>query len=431
MASPNLAVPGLMSAPRLTTLLGSMIVVLGPGTIYYIPHNSPHTSINLNHTQLNTIGLATSAGSYLSGPFCGRLIDMRGPRILFAIAFIFLSFGYAGIRHFYDAGVPAVSNLSGSSMSLLLVCSFITGAGGKCGFAASRATTIGLVAAGYGPSALVFTMLAQLLFPGNISSLLLLLFCGTTLMATIGFVFVCAVPLPAVGHRVVRSTYKISSGPDIHGRTLFLSTEFWLFGVISAILSGAGVMCESLWLHIWSYLSTMLAQCHSCSVLLAKEDTACDEIEVSRWQAKQVSTLSILNFSGRVVIGLISDNGKTRFGLPRSYAIVPISTLFFSHLSENSGLLMLWLLVGGNIFPIAFGRNLDAHTPGHSTVTAAGTTGAQCLEGHNCYAATFGLTVTACFAAILLSRLLAWRDRRKLTTTNLACRLGTVREEIC
>ncbi|KAJ7165628.1 major facilitator superfamily domain-containing protein [Mycena crocata] len=456
-------VPGLLSVPRVTTLVASILVGLGSGT-NYVPY-SPQlgTRLNINHTQLNIIGLAGNAGVYVCGPLSGRVVDARGPRILFALSLVFLFLGYTGIRHFYDAGVPAASTLSGFSLALLVACSFLTGAGGDCGYTSAinstaksfpdkaRATTMGLVVSGYGLSAFVFTTLARSLFPGNISSLLLLLSYGTPLLAVVGFFFVRAVPLSVVEHANTTPHCAIEpSGKEeevnVHGRALLLSPEFWLLGTILAILSGTGVM----------YINNVGSMSR---LLFAKENPAYDELEAARWQAQQVSTFSIVSFTSRILIGLLSDNAKTHFGLPRSYALVLVSTLlFFSqlltaqitdvamlwkasalvglaygalfgmfpimsieffglpHLSENNGYLALWLFAGSNIFTIAFGRNLDRHMPGHSTVSAldAAPAGPQCLEGRSCYVATFGLTTAACFAAMFLSAVLAWRDRRRL-----------------
>jgi hypothetical protein len=40
--------------------------------------------------------------------------------------------------------------------------------------------------------------------------------------------------------------------------------------------------------------------------LFAKGNPAYDEVEASQWQATQVSTISIMNFFGRIIIGLWS-----------------------------------------------------------------------------------------------------------------------------
>ena len=59
-----------------------------------------------------------------------------------------------------------------------------------------------------------------------------------------------------------------------------------------------------------------MAPTHRCSAdinnvgsisqaLYAKGNPNYDELEASRWQAAQVSTLSIFNFAGRIIIGML------------------------------------------------------------------------------------------------------------------------------
>ena len=71
-----------------------------------------------------------------------------------------------------------------------------------------------------------------------------------------------------------------------------------------------------------------------------------DEAKASQWQSTQVSSISLTNFSGRIfigppfshlshllsspsLIGLVSDLGKNRFGMPRSYSLTLVSFFFF------------------------------------------------------------------------------------------------------
>ncbi|KAJ7039436.1 major facilitator superfamily domain-containing protein [Mycena alexandri] len=533
MAPPNHAVPGLLSVPRITTLLASLFVAIGSGTNYVFSAYSPQLAarLNISHTQLNIVGLAANVGVYSSGPFWGRLVDVRGPRIPLGFSFAFLFLGYTGIRHFYDAGVPEGSTVSSLSMALLIACSFMTGAGGNAGFTGAvnstaksfpdkaRATTTGIVLSGFGLSAFFFSTLAHILFPGDTSSFLLLLSLGTALTTVIGFFLIRAIPLsaaegsehtvataaaadaetaifhhsddsetpllddeagapsglaeeyvpdargielspprspsrPAHSRSRSRSKTEAIEGPNIYGRALWIDPDFWLLFAILSMLSGTGLM----------YINNVGSMSQA---LFAKGNPAYDEVEASKWQATQVSTISIMNFSGRVIIGLISDYVKNRLGWPRSYSLILVSSLFLcsqllaaqiddvtnlwkasalvgfsygtifglfptvcieffglSHFSENWGFLSLSPLVGGNLFSIAFGRNLDAHEPGESTAAVAvadavtrralRVTAHQCLEGRSCYVSTLGLTGTACFAAILLSALTAWRERRKL-----------------
>ena len=66
-------------------------------------------------------------------------------------------------------------------------------------------------------------------------------------------------------------------------------------------------------------------------ILYAHETPAAqyDPSAVARWQATQVSTISVSNFLGRIFIGLISDYTKHAYSLPRSYSLTLISLVFF------------------------------------------------------------------------------------------------------
>ncbi|KAJ7250422.1 major facilitator superfamily domain-containing protein [Mycena rebaudengoi] len=536
MAPPS-PVPGLLSAPRITTLVASLLVAVGSGTNYVRSAYSPQLAarLNINHTQLNVVGLAANIGVYASGPFWGRIVDARGPRIPLGFSFAFLFLGYTGIRHFYDAGVSPGSTLSTFSLGLLIACSFMTGAGGNAGFTGAinsvaksfpdkaRATTTGIVLSGFGLSAFFFSTIAHIFFPGDTSLFLLLLSIGTATTTAMGFFFIRTIPLSAAdeahGHtfgavaaeaeatifhhndsqtplleeanisaeeyvsepsgglelspprsssnprrhnRSLSRSRKEAAldGPNIHGRALFANPDFWLLFAILSLLSGTGLM----------YINNVGSMSQA---LLAKDNPTYDEVEASRLQSTQVSTLSFMNFSGRILIGLISDSVKNRLGLPRSYSLVLISTLFLlsqllavrisdvsqlwtasalvglaygtifglfptvcieffglSHFSENWGFLSLSPMVGGNLFSIAFGRNLDAHEPPQeSTADVLASTAHQCLEGRSCYVATLGLTATACFCAILLSMLAAWRERQKLILAESTMRPRVVWED--
>ena len=99
-----------------------------------------------------------------------------------------------------------------------------------------------------------------------------------------------------------------------------------------------------------------------------------------------------------------------------------IEYFLLAHFSENWGFVSLAPLIGGNLFSILFGRNIDAHVISASTdpkpITEAALPrapgpGGQCLEGRVCYASTMTVTTFACLLALILSLVAAWRDRRK------------------
>lgn len=80
-----------------------------------------------------------AVGVYTSGPFLGRLVDAKGPRIPLTIALVLLFTGYFGIKAIFDAG-------SGDPISLitfcaLAFCSYITGIGGNGGLTSAMNAT--------------------------------------------------------------------------------------------------------------------------------------------------------------------------------------------------------------------------------------------------------------------------------------------------
>jgi len=99
--------------------------------------------------------------------------------------------------------------------------------------------------------------------------------------------------------------------------------------------------------------------------LYANTHTVYDDVEASKWQAAQVSILSLGNFAGRVLIGkicvpltcfkliltncisgLISDFAHTHLRLPRAYCFCLVSFLFI--ISQATAIIVssietLWL----------------------------------------------------------------------------------------
>jgi len=463
------------------------------------------TRLKISHTQLNIVALAANVGVYITGPVWGRIVDSRGPRMLLACSAVFLLGGYSGIRYLYVSGLaPDALSIPTISFFVLLLCGFLTGAGSGGGFAGSvnstaktfpdraRASTTGLVISGYGLSAFLFSTISHIFFAGRASPLLLFLALGSSFPMMLGSFFVRPIPLPeqedTVGnhegysetstsasayeqhnnsrtrllnhahvegnlqdddhvalspsHSPVSDSHRrsLSRGtalaldmlPNLHGKKLWCSSDFWLLFVILSILSGTGLM----------YINNVgsMSQC-----LYAYNNPNYDEVVASGWQVRQVSTISIMNFSGRVSIGLVSDFARNKYNMPRSYCLVLVSVMFFvsqvvvssvndithlwiasallglsygsvfslfptvclewfgmPHFSENWGFLALSPIGAGNLFSLAFGRNLDAHDspPPHHTLNPPLTdvySTPRCLQGLSCYVDTIYLTMFATF----------------------------------
>ncbi|KAH0832921.1 major facilitator superfamily domain-containing protein [Lanmaoa asiatica] len=529
-AKPSTPSDKMLNVSRIVMLLGSVLVALGSGTNYIYSAYAPQLGARLrvSHTQLNIIGLAGNAGVSISGLVWGRIIDSKGPRIPFISAAICLLVGYLGIKQMYDDGIGNDATVSTLHLVLLVVCSFMTGSGGSAGAGAAinmtaksfpssaRATTTGLVLSGFGLSAFWFSLLAHTLFPGDTSAFLLILALGTTIPMLIGLFIVKPVPLPPTssngrhettidgyepipsGEAVVfiresqvalgpedtevsvpLSTIKSDSPasfhherrvsdndrlPDVHGKRLWLTPDFYLVFVIV----GISVLTHSPSIDINNVGSISQA-------LYAKTHAVYDDVEASKWQAAQVSTLSLGNFAGRVLIGLISDFTHTRLRLPRAYYLCIVSSLFIisqvtaitvssvetlwiatlllglaygalfgscptliiewfglAHFSENMGYISFSPVVGGNLFSLMFGHNLDTHAPVQDTRSSSASrvwslsnlvsrelpSEHQCFDGKACYLGSLQVTLIACIASLGLSWWAGIRDGQKMRSRN-------------
>jgi hypothetical protein len=118
--------------------------------------------------------------------------------------------------------------------------------------------------------------------------------------------------------------------PDLHGVSLWTSGDFWLLSAILSLcmsflcfLAASGRQINhryssgrdgfDVFVHFYHYYyldemfivnSTDINNVGSMSIALsAKDDPSFDKDVAAKWQAAQVSTLSIMNFCGRIFIG--------------------------------------------------------------------------------------------------------------------------------
>ncbi|KAF9062604.1 major facilitator superfamily domain-containing protein [Rhodocollybia butyracea] len=481
------------------TLLVSLLVALASGTNYVFSAYAPQLAarLHISHTQLNAIALAGNVGVYSSSPLWGITADKVGPQLNLFPGFCFLLAGYSGIRIIYDNGISASESSASTSVILLLVFfTLMTGVGSAGGYTTAlnvtarsfpdslRGSALGLVVSGFGLSAFIFSFIAQHVFPGKTSYLLLTLALGSALPPLIGVFVIKPIPLsaPSIHETVAVVTDDVDSRTPLippisqnafaessfasesnsswginevrkksipedsallqhfHGRKLFASVDFWILFCSLSLLSGVGLMYIN---NVGSIAQVLYIHEHPSNY---------NPIEISKWQATQVSTISMISFSGRILIGLLSDFTKAHWNIPRSYlfVLVPLCVLasqillashinvvselwkssallglgygmLFSlsttivtewfglaHFSETLGFLTLSPLVGGNVFSIAFGRNLDRHS---NAEIPTGLSLEVCLEGRSCYVDTLYLTIAGCVVAVFLSLWAAWRDR--------------------
>ncbi|KAF5337303.1 hypothetical protein D9611_002979 [Ephemerocybe angulata] len=237
--------------------------------------------------------------------------------------------------------------------------------------------------------------------------------------------------------------------PNIYGMKLWKSSDFYLLFSILSLLSGTGLM----------YINNVGSMSQA---LYAFKNPKYDPVEAARWQSTQVSSISLMNCAGRILIGVISDFGKNRFDIPRSYCLVLVSLACFisqivtarvdhvtdlwlassvlglgygavfsllptvcmewfgmTHFSENWGYLSMSPMIAGNLFSLVFGWNLDRNDdPAKGKVVARMVplpgTEIRCSKGVDCYVDSVYMTIGATFLALGLSVWAGFRDRRKV-----------------
>jgi hypothetical protein len=172
------------------------------------------------------------------------------------------------------------------------------------------------------------------------------------------------------------------------------------------------------------------------ALVLTSQIVAAFIVHISNlWKASALLGLGYGTIYGLFPTMAIEWFGMRQSSPPLFLAHHNLISLFLSiaHFSENWGYISLSPLVGGYIFSIAFGRNLDAHEARVQVVTLEPQPatsedhiqstlrtlakrlepGGQCLVGRECYVQSLYLTIGGCCVALLLSAWAGWRDRRR------------------
>ncbi|KIK64717.1 hypothetical protein GYMLUDRAFT_258739 [Collybiopsis luxurians FD-317 M1] len=247
------------------------------------------------------------------------------------------------------------------------------------------------------------------------------------------------------------SQSKKIARPNVYGAKLWSSIDFWLLFISMSLLSGTCLM--------YIYNVGFMAQ----ALYVFENINNYTENNVAQKQAMEVSIISYMNFVGFNIIIALSKFVTSRLNLPQSTMLVLVASILLSsqiaafyindvtilwtasallglgngsmfilytmlcaegfglpHLSENWTYLSFSSILGGTLFSVAFGRNLDTHferwsnesTLSHMHLSSEIPAG-QCLKGLECYVDSLRLSIWACSGALGLSVWAAWRDQRK------------------
>ena len=78
------------------------------------------------------------------------------------------------------------------------------------------------------------------------------------------------------------------------------------------------------------------------------------------------------------------------------------------------------LLAGGNLFSLAFGRNLDAHSEHSIPSPNTESEPVRCLQGLDCYVHGVYFTIGATFLSILLCVWAGYREKQKNSLSRIS-----------
>ncbi|CUM64751.1 uncharacterized protein PRCAT00002362001 [Priceomyces carsonii] len=340
------------SVRKVFVLLSCTFLGLICGTLYLYSSYSPQFAKQLNYTATDAsrIALMGTIGIAVSGPLAGLVVDKKGYSVSLVIGGLLIVVGYLAMKKQFDHIY--------SNVSLSATCIFFVGCGStfinlaclKCcavSFPSIRGVATSLPLALYGLSALFFSVIASVFFPGDTS-----MFLGFLAYSTVVIFVICApsvivcdwehklrktvqnkhMSLDSIELSTMRPSMSrtpllnlsprtsVRNRPfgvpdvDISGTHLARSWKFWGIFIITGSLAALGQM----YIYSVGYMVKALV-----TNLLLKEiehsDGALTKIEqlIQKDQQLQVGLLSIANCVGRISSGVLGDVVQS-FNKPRS-----------------------------------------------------------------------------------------------------------------
>lgn len=339
---------------KVLVLMSCTFLGLICGTLYLYSSYSPQFADRLSYTvtDSSTIALVGTIGVAVAGPLAGAVVDKKGYSVALCIGGLAIVSGYIGMKKQFD---HQYSSLRISSSLIFLIgigSTFINSACLKCcavSFPSIRGVATSLPLALYGLSALFYSVVASIFFPGDTSA-----FLGFLAYSAIVILAICAPSIIICDreHKLRRTTHSIHPTTSIemssmsmplspqhsraprppHNRTpsylyqepshslsgihLVKSYEFWLIFIVTGTLASLGQM------YIYS-VGYMVKALISYKINLGNIHTlqfSVSEIDgtIQKDQQLQVGLLSTANCIGRIVSGILGDIISQSFHKPRS-----------------------------------------------------------------------------------------------------------------
>lgn len=419
---------------RVFVLLSCTFLGLICGTLYLYSSYSPQLARRLDYsvTDLSSIALFGTLGVAVSGPLAGVVVDRRGYTTAMVLGGMAIIGGYLGLKHQYDS---QYSSLVVSCFLLFAVGSGLTYINSAClkccavSFPSIRGVATSLPLALYGLSALFYSVIASMFYPGQTSA-----FLGVLAYSALAIFAVCS-PLVMLCDRehTRRPHARTRSGVELlvlspapsktekqPDTAIWTLPKFWMLFVVTGMLASLGQM------YIYS-VGYMVKALVTYQVGIEGEIDAL----VQRDQQFQVGLLSMANCIGRIASGIAGDIITQSFNRKRSwllflpsfgllltqlmarlvsvYASLGLASLltgFFygftfcimpiivgdvfgmDNFSFNWGIVGLAPIVPSFYFTNLFGLIFDSHLENGS-----------CLLGRACYSEIFSITTVVAIVA--------------------------------
>lgn len=360
------------------------------GTLYLYSSYSPQFANRLNYSvsdaskiaQLGTIGVA------ISGPVSGKVVDGKGYTWALIIGGLCILCGYSGMKKQFDYGH---SNLPISYFLLFLIgcgSTFINSVCLKCcaiSFPSIRGVATSLPLALYGLSALFYSVIGSIFFPGDTSrflgflayfSLVIFAICAPSIIITdkehrlrkqnqqrsahavniemanirsSNPVTPQLSPKPSGSTRPVTPNLHSPLEDDIHTGNIWYSPKFWILFFLTGLLAAIGQM----YIYSVGYIvKALIGKGISYDKTMTHETKVQIEAAIQKNQQLQVGLLSTTNCIGRLLSGIFGDIITQSFNKRRSWLLfVPsiglaLTQAMASMLTDYNKLSSISLLTG-------------------------------------------------------------------------------------
>ncbi|KAF3989000.1 hypothetical protein FT663_00622 [Candidozyma haemuli var. vulneris] len=452
------------------TLLSCTFLGLICGTLYLYSSYSPQLAQRLSYsaTDSSLIALFGSLGVAVTGPVAGLVVDRKGYTVSLAIGGLSICLGYYGLRRQFAS---AMSNLSYSCFLLFIVglgSTFINSACLKCcavSFPNIRGVATSLPLALYGLSAMFYSVIASVYYPGDTSGFLwfLIVSVGVILAICSPQLMLCdirniqpkrhaasnseIIQMTTIGQKLEPEPIQyhgLHHNTEASGFDLLRSPRFWLLFIATGAFASLGQM----YIYTVGYMVKALVT----NTFTTPVDTSVEyvpmEVVIQQEQQVQVGLLSVANCVGRLSAGILGDIISQSFRKPRgwllfipglglvitqimglsitqphhlewasmlsgffygfTFCIMPIivgDVFGMENFSGNWGLVGMSPIVPSFFFTNHFGKVYDRH----SSMSELGIT--VCTLGNGCYRQVYKLTLGVSVFAILIISIFNFGER--------------------